>query len=512
MSGSNRQARASRQAQWWVFVGLFVVVVGGVAPWLARMPNGSETILSILVLTVCCAGIAHSLRAPFRPMLCVFFTFNLCWLGIASVYQLSHGVAAWGDPGITHDTTDVISAQILDLLAVSSFLAGYLFKGVGGQRARRGSTRPARRIAEPRAEIVIDTGRRLRYAAGLLLVSLALFPVVVATTGGIGTLFSSRGGLNNALVAAGVGTSAGGGSVALVKIIPGTAALVACLLVISVLRVDGIGYAGRRGRWIILGVGLLLIVCFANPLANTRYIFINAFGSLALLAFAPRRKRAGYVVLALAVFGLLVAYPLANVFRQGINNSTGVSYSSSQELASDDFDGFQQIVNSEIFVRDQGHSFGHYTESAVFVFVPRSIWHSKATPASIDVASNRNYSFTNLSLPIQAELFIEFGLGGMAVVMFVFGWLWARLDTAWARGGHWEIVVAYLTLAQIGLIRGPLGSLSPVYGLATVLLLISIGLPRPARQPARARARVRSTSGRRAMRARTPQRARLSGG
>ena len=141
-----------------------------------------------------------------------------------------------------------------------------------------------------------------------------------------------------------------------------------------------------------------------------------------------------------------------------------------------DFDGFQQVANSVLYVREIGHSLGHYTVSAFAYFIPRSWWEGKATPASLDVAGNRGYAFTNLSLPLHAELYIEFGLIGMAICMVAFGWLCASSDSSWLLGSasRLGLLAPVLSMAMLGILRGPLGSLAPVYLTALGLTFLAL--------------------------------------
>jgi hypothetical protein len=64
----------------------------------------------------------------------------------------------------------------------------------------------------------------------------------------------------------------------------------------------------------------------------------------------------------------------------------------------------------------------------------------------------------------------------MVLLMVALGVVWARLDDAWlaARAGPAALLVPYLSLTQLGLLRGPLGSLVPVAATTTVLLLIGL--------------------------------------
>ncbi|HLM20313.1 MAG TPA: hypothetical protein VK390_02170, partial [Propionibacteriaceae bacterium] len=79
------------------------------------------------------------------------------------------------------------------------------------------------------------------------------------------------------------------------------------------------------------------------------------------------------------------------------------------------------------------------------------------------------------------ELYLEFGVFGAAAAMFLWGRCWRRLDEAWAvstdtaAGG----IVAYLSVAQIALLRGPVGAIVPIYATTVLLLAIALWAARP---------------------------------
>jgi hypothetical protein len=182
------------------------------------------------------------------------------------------------------------------------------------------------------------------------------------------------------------------------------------------------------------------------------------------------------VALAL-LLGLFAVYPIANVFRSATAEPAPLS------LSSIDFDGFQQLVNTQQYVEERGHTFGQHLTSAVLFFVPRAVWEAKARPAGIDVAENRGYAFTNLSLPVTGELDLDLGAPGTALLMYGWGRLWRRLDEDWRHGfgRPGARLVPYLAIAQVGLLRGPLGSVLPAAGLPVILLVIALVLAcRPA--------------------------------
>jgi len=67
--------------------------------------------------------------------------------------------------------------------------------------------------------------------------------------------------------------------------------------------------------------------------------------------------------------------------------------------------------------------------------------------------------------------------------MFLWGRSWRRLDEAWAvstdtAGGG---IVAYLAVAQLGLLRGPVGAMVPIYATTVMLLIIALWAARPSK-------------------------------
>jgi hypothetical protein len=306
-----------------------------------------------------------------------------------------------------------------------------------------------------------------------------LTPYAVATNGGVGSFFASRADRVDELAAAGVSVAESGGlQVALASILPAALAMVAAHLFILRIRA-----ARAEGGWMSAtladAAGLVLafgaVVLYANPISNTRFLSLAAFGSIALAMVRPRSRPAGRSLTVLLLVATLGVYPLSNLLA----SDTGTNNPGDSPLAvfaSKDFDGFQQIINTFIYVHDHGHSLGSYILSAVFFVVPRSLWSGKATPASIDVAANRDYWFTNLSLPVHAEFYLEFGVIGMVLITYAMGHAWARIDHAWLHqpGSMGAWLAPVLALAQLGLIRGPLGSLSPIWLTVTVLLVVGV--------------------------------------
>jgi hypothetical protein len=294
-------------------------------------------------------------------------------------------------------------------------------------------------------------------------------PVVVAIVGGLGALFATRSDLNDTIASAGY-TAANTGIYTLVKLLPGQLCIVAALACVYALRAAApapLSPAQVRTLRFKLVLSLVLLAVYANPYTHTRFIFLAAFGSVALMLLSTRGWRTAIVALLVSLVAFLFAYPAANYFRSGEEHRLSLV----QSFRTSDFDGFQQVINTVTLVEGRGHAQGAHVISASLFFVPRSIWSDKATPASFEVARARGYVFQNLSLPIEAELFLDLGWIGLGLLSGACGVVWRRLDGAWRSHAPAVMIASFLAIAQIGIFRGPLGSLAPTYGIALILLL-----------------------------------------
>lgn len=433
---------------------LAVPVASGIRPW-------TSGFLAVCTIGLCVWGLVAACDRGARLAQLVFWAFSLAWLGVAPLYQLAVGQVAWGDHSLLAVLGAVTTAQLLVLLSLAAFLAGSVLP-----------IRTERRSAE------LDPARTVSAAGVIVALAVLLLPLAAQAGGGFASLFVSRRERSAAIDAAGVIAVDGGGvALGLVKLLPAALATVGCYFAIVALR----EHARRRGvaDWPVRAVvvalaGVAMLLTYSNPIANSRFISFAAIGCCALAAVAPRSVRAGAALAGSAVLGLLFAYPLLYALRKP-EGLAGDAPFSLADWSGPDFDGFQQWVNTVLYVDDRGPEWGQTILSAVLFWVPRSVWDGKSVPASITVAEHRGYAFTDLSLPVSAELYLNFGVVGVAVGMFALGALWARLDHAWltAPGSLLAVLAPVVATQQFGLIRGPMGSLAPVIG-SIVLLSLAV--------------------------------------
>lgn len=432
-----------------------LVALACATPWLLQVAFPIAAVLLACFLAQCVHGALRAVLAGHQLLAAVFWTFSTCYLAIPALFQVSHNEAAWGDAYLYYDKARLVHTLVLLNLGYALFALG--------QAGRPARVPPAaeqpHRVAPRRLTVLVYVG-----------LSTLLLPLVVSRTGGVGALVSSRNERVQRLAAAGVAQAESGGvMVALVAILPGALALASTFVLVLWWRDLDV----RKPALLALGAALLFL--YDNPFANTRFISTVAIFSIVFLLLQPRTRRGMVVVVTVVVVGVIGVYPVANAFRGDGAAAETLS------LADNDFDGFQQLVNTTQYVEQRGHTWGAHLGSATLFFLPRRFWPGKAVPASIPVAENRGYTFTNLSLPLPGELYLDFGAGGMALAMFGWGRLWRRLDRRWAGGTGTRAgaMVPYLAIAQLGLLRGPVGSMIPIYGTTVVLLLVALREPQP---------------------------------
>jgi len=460
-----------------LFAGMALLLA---APSLLSVHSRLIAVLLACFLAQCVYGAARSVAEGYRLLQTIFWTFSGCYLAVPAIYQVSTGQAAWGDSFIYNNEDRLLVTLLIINLAYGMFAVGAAGRSrTWDEQAYIDAVWPTRSVRQPMIDKSSGSiaGRPSRRSLTLIplaycALSFMLLPLVIIRSGGISTLVSSRHERKDILAAAGIGQQISGGvAVAVVGILPGALALASVYLLLLRWR------QGHRPRLLVLIAAASLLFLYSNPLAHTRYIAVTALIAPLLVVLRPRTVRSMAIVAAGLVVGVLGIYPLANAFRAPDAQAKTIA------LADIDFDGFQQLVNTRQYVEDQGHTWGHHLGSAALFALPRRVWPDKAMPASIPVAENRGYPFTNLSLPLPGEFYLEFGIFGAAAAMFLWGRGWRRLDEAWAvntdtvAGG----IAGYLAVAQLGLLRGPVGSIVPIYATTVLLLVIALRAARPAK-------------------------------
>ncbi|WP_157463072.1 hypothetical protein [Curvibacter gracilis] len=93
-----------------------------------------------------------------------------------------------------------------------------------------------------------------------------------------------------------------------------------------------------------------------------------------------------------------------------------------------DFDGLQSTINVVNMVRDSGCLWGRQILSAIFFAIPREVWPDKSIGTGGEAGIYMNYPFINLSAPLPAEFYVDFGYFGLVLMSMAFGFFCGYLD------------------------------------------------------------------------------------
>lgn len=465
---SSRATGERRLARYLITI-LYFGLVLAITPWLQDVQASIHQMVLIGTLAVGYLGLLLCFRNGFRPMLAVILVFFLCWLVIPSIYQLAHNQVAWGDSTVLHAEPFTTGALLLNFSCLGIFVLGYSVHAKAQSRFRSftKSTSHLRQLT------------LVRFIVLFIAASTLLLPFVINSYGGTDWIFATRSEAQNAREATGLTlNSSGGALVALISFVP--AGLATAALTLCVFLLKNFSMRRRHGAQVSLLVvlsviSLVLVLIYANPIANTRFMSLAAFGPALLLLWHPTRALRGLVTVGVLFFAFLLVYPLAPVLQgDALSIDTNI-------FAGVDFDGFQQIINTMLYVDGTGHTGGIYLLSALGFFIPRGLWDAKTSPASLDVSAASDYVFVNLSLPVHAEIYLEFGWIGILLACWLLAWLWCTLDRAWITKSPWSLLTAVLAMAQIGLMRGPLGAQVPVVAVAIGAVVFVVLVAKPER-------------------------------
>lgn len=148
---------------------------------------------------------------------------------------------------------------------------------------------------------------------------------------------------------------------------------------------------------------------------------------------------------------------------------------------SGDFDGFQSVLNILQYVKDHGYHYGYQLLGALMAWVPRALWSTKPEPTGSIGAMNSGYEFLNISSPISAELYIDFGYAGVTFIAVFVGYYIRKIDRKVHNGWNTssmtlnrKLAIAVFSSFFMILLRGPLiGAANVLYVEIFIVLLMA---------------------------------------
>jgi hypothetical protein len=230
-----------------------------------------------------------------------------------------------------------------------------------------------------------------------------------------------------------------------------------------------------------------------NPLTLPRYYFFGLTLAVAYLLRIIVSPRSKLIFIAAATAGQILVFPLfSTLSRGGIGEEfhfDPIDYLSTHG----DFDGLQSVLSTYLLVQKEGLSYGWHLLSSLLAFVPRGLWPTKAFATGQAAGEAMGFTFVNLSAPLPAEIYVDFGVGGLLVLPFLIGVVVTMLDRAAQRaalhGAPMTVRLFYGGLIGYAVIlcRGSLlAVLAPIYiyfGVVAIWHQMSRPVDNPQRHP-----------------------------
>jgi oligosaccharide repeat unit polymerase len=182
-------------------------------------------------------------------------------------------------------------------------------------------------------------------------------------------------------------------------------------------------------------IDVIAIVCFivgCFPTGIPRYMMAAFYGGILVFTFKKAREKRWYTLV--LIIGLVLIFPVFSIFRYADTITSGnvlniISDSLSTTYLSGDYDAYSIIILARRYVQQFGIDGGKQLLGALLFFIPRNVWPSKpiGTGATIIDALDQFY-FTNVSAPLPAESYVNFGLIGVVLIGLFLGLVFRTID------------------------------------------------------------------------------------
>lgn len=371
--------------------------------------------------------------------------FVLFFFVLAPVIQIALGYNPWG---VTLTTNEIVTSGVFVLMWIISYMVGNSF----GDRIYL-------RIDVERDEGYYDENVSTDYVAIITVLSIICAVIIISQTGLSNMFARNTSGLSYE------STNSKMWSLIISRCTRATIVYAVSFTLVEYLR------KGEHLFALILNSIILLITCFPTSLAR------NTAGSIyigiIILLFSRNinsfRKSGKFVYIFL--LGFMIVFPAINVFRRTdfldvnmLETLQNVLDNITENYLSADYDAFSVIGDTVRYVKANGIEWGYQLLGAAFFFVPRSIWKSKPYGSGQTIFEWMGASFTNISCPLLAEGYINFGIIGIIIFGFAAGIIarcvdrkyWENIDRKGVLPDYLTLLYPFLIIMYFFMLRGDL--------------------------------------------------------
>jgi len=232
----------------------------------------------------------------------------------------------------------------------------------------------------------------------------------------------------------------------------------------------GVRWTFSRGALLVL---LFVLVLFTkNTHTDTRFLLGSVYLSIILVVFDTYFKSQNRRIVLLTL-GMVLVFPLSALFTHHLDVTfESILNTIESHYFEPHYDSWANIYSAVEMVRRHGPEWGHQLLGTLLFFVPRSLWPTKPVHTGVFIANyliaNYRMWFTNLSAPLVAEGYIDFGAFGVALYACLLGMLVSLLNRVASLNSKWLYMplATYISIYLMYASRGPLMAVL-AYGLGT---------------------------------------------
>lgn len=211
------------------------------------------------------------------------------------------------------------------------------------------------------------------------------------------------------------------------------------------------------------------------PLSAARFYIASLY--IPILIIYIDRINSNYLFLnKLLIFGILIIFPYLDQVRR-LNNINELSLFSLdfKMFSQGHFDSYQMFMFS---IKHRVLTHGKQLLTALFFFIPRSVWPGKSVGSGTMIANNYGFFFDNISMNFFGEGYINFGYVGIILFIIGLSYFNARYDklfwTKLYKGSMLNIFYCLMLGLLFFLLRGDmLSSIAFITGIFTSVFIVN---------------------------------------
>lgn len=221
-------------------------------------------------------------------------------------------------------------------------------------------------------------------------------------------------------------------------------------------------YFKNHGGFVCFVFCLIITVLVYPPTVITRFRVAMIYGGI-LLVLIDLMGRKRFVFPLFIMCSLLFVFPLMNVFRNlDLESLENIPFLVNSAFANyfsrADMDAYSMLVATVEYVREYDIAYGWQILWVLLFFVPRDFVYSKAEGSGNLVVHQFDSFINNVSCPLPAEGYLNFGLIGVIVLALVFAIVARFFDEIYWKGKYRFVNILYPALLFFALfiLRGDL--------------------------------------------------------